>query len=84
MSNLGLLDKNDIIEMANKGDKTQLVLHWEGDEIEPSTITAQGILDEIAERIANNENESELWESAYIYTQDDYKLYESEMAELED
>jgi hypothetical protein len=72
------LDKKDLLDLVSKNDQTALVLHWEGAACRPSRETAASILREIDERVAEGEDESFLWDIAYIMTEKEYKEEQSE------
>lgn len=75
------LDKNDILEMIRKEDETPLVLHWTGSDDEPSHTDAKSIYQEIKEMAGKGGHgtEEDLWEAAYICTEEDYKVEQAEI-----
>lgn len=69
---MNLLDKEDLIEMVNKNDYRKLRLHWEGDYNEASEETAHSVLATIEEMVEEGQDEKDLWDWAYICTEEDY------------
>jgi isopropylmalate/homocitrate/citramalate synthase len=77
------LDREEIEKMATEGNQAALRLHWESSDDEPTEETAQTILNEIKERVAEGEyTEDELWDIAYICTEEDYQEEQQDLDEI--